>query len=101
MYSETGWESGIFKTDFEEGRTILTGEADILTAAAEKLAMANDGKRTWKLGLAGEMLKDGYVNGNPYIVAAILIAAAAVCGAVTAVIIVVRKKKKSPQNAET
>nr|MBQ4318949.1 hypothetical protein [Clostridia bacterium] len=101
VYSETGWESGIFTTDFEEGRTILTGEADILTAAAEKLAMSNDGKRTWKLGLSGEMLKDGYVNGNPYIVAAILIAAAAVCGAVTAVIIVVRKKKKSPQNAET
>jgi len=98
VYSETGYEAGDFVLDFEEGRTILTGEADILAAAKEKLAMSNDTKRTWTLNESGQMIKDGYVNGNPYIVAVILIAAAAVCGITAIVAVTVMKKKKSLNN---
>lgn len=98
VYSETGYEAGDFVLDFEEGRAILTGEADILAAAKEKLAMSNDTKRTWTLNESGQMLKDGYVNGNPYIVAVILIAAAAVCGIAAAVAVNIMKKKKSLNN---
>ncbi len=98
IYCENGYESDDFVLDFEEGRKILTGEADILVAAAEKLAMSNDTKRTWKLDEFGAMLKDGYVNGNPLILAVILISAAVVLiGVGTGIIIYRKKKNKSPQ----
>ncbi len=95
VYSEGGYESDSWKLDYEDGRAILTGEAGILTAAAEKLAMTSDPKFAWKLDEAGCMVKNGYSNGNPYLVPILAGSISAVLiAALAAVLILIRRKKK-------
>ena len=91
VWCDEGYESMNHKTDYEIGRSIITGEAEVLLQASEKLAVTSGKDGTWSIDGEGKL----QFTKNPFDFKIIIIIVVIIIIIILAIIILPRKNKKT------